>query len=162
MLTEYDHQPSPGAQLPTELIEVVTLKQVTRVNPQLLQTLTETAAAKDFFQQMIGDEAREVVAILGLDGQKHPVVYAIVFTGSAETCVAHPREIFQRLLLNNCQAFLLAHNHPSGSLTPSRADERITKRLVAAGELMGIELYDHIIVTEQAAVSLYETDPRLF
>ncbi|MER2114256.1 MAG: DNA repair protein RadC [Solibacillus isronensis] len=70
----------------------------------------------------------------------------IVFVGTLNASVIHPREIFQRALLNNAASIIVAHNHPSGSLAPSPEDIDVTERLRDAGKLMGIEVLDHLIM----------------
>lgn len=62
------------------------------------------------------------------------------------TSIVHPREVFQVALLNNAASIICFHNHPSGDVRPSREDIKITKRLSEAGRILGIELFDHIII----------------
>jgi DNA repair protein RadC len=66
----------------------------------------------------------------------------------------HPREVFEPAVRNLAAGIILAHNHPSGCLEPSDEDLSLTKRLVQAGKLLGIEVLDHVIVTKEAFVSL--------
>ncbi|MDT1997689.1 JAB domain-containing protein [Carnobacterium divergens] len=80
-----------------------------------------------------------------------------VFTGSINQSVAHPREIFRSALLNNAARILIYHNHPSGDVLPSEADKQFTKKLFKVGELLGIEVLDHIIVSEDDAFSFRES-----
>lgn len=71
----------------------------------------------------------------------------LVFRGTLNACLVHPREIFRQLLAKNAYTFILAHNHPSGDVRPSKADLEFTRRLFRAGELLQIPLSDHVIVT---------------
>ena len=79
-----------------------------------------------------------------------------VFTGSLNASVAHPREIFRSAILNNGARIILYHNHPSSDLTPSEADLGFTRRMTEAGEVLGIELLDHFIVSERSWLSFKE------
>ena len=66
--------------------------------------------------------------------------------GSLNASVVHPREVFKSCILNNGASLIVAHQHPSGDPTPSREDLEVTKRLKEAGNILGIELLDHIII----------------
>lgn len=66
--------------------------------------------------------------------------------GSLSASIAHPREIFKAAILNNAASIIIAHNHPSGIVTPSEEDIKLTQRVAECGEIMGIELLDHLIV----------------
>lgn len=77
-----------------------------------------------------------------------------VSTGSLNTSIVHPREVFKRALIQNAAAIIICHNHPSGDATPSREDVEITKRLYEAGEVLGVRLLDHIIAGEDRYISL--------
>jgi len=68
----------------------------------------------------------------------------------------HPREIFKASILSNCARLIIAHNHPSGDPTPSNADFSFTNRIVEAGELVGIEIVDHVIVSPTEYYSFAE------
>jgi DNA repair protein RadC len=73
----------------------------------------------------------------------------IISQGSLSASIVHPREVFKAALLNNSASIILAHNHPSGDPEPSREDVETTKRLVEAGEILGIRVLDHVIIGEQ-------------
>jgi DNA repair protein RadC len=68
--------------------------------------------------------------------------------------VIHPREIFQRAILNNATSIILAHNHPSGDPDPSADDIEVTKLLMKASEVMGIQILDHLVVGDESYVSM--------
>ena len=73
----------------------------------------------------------------------------IVSTGSLTLAIVHPREVFKPLILMNAGAWICAHNHPSGDITPSPEDRVLTKRLREAGDLFGIPLLDHLVLAEE-------------
>ena len=88
----------------------------------------------------------EVFVIITLDNANRLTGLFEVSVGSLRSSIVTPREVFKRAILQNAQSIVMAHNHPSGVLEPSKEDIDITKKLVAVGELLGIEVFDHIIV----------------
>ena len=94
----------------------------------------------------IKDYDREVLCVLNLDA--HGVVQNanIVSMGTVNQTVSSPREIFKSAILSNAHSIILMHNHPSGSVKPSRQDLLMTRRMKEAGELIGIFVKDHIII----------------
>lgn len=77
--------------------------------------------------------------------------------GTLDASLVHPREVFRPAIADCASSILLIHNHPSGDTTPSRQDHEVTERLKRAGELLGINVIDHIIVGDGKAISLAET-----
>jgi DNA repair protein RadC len=116
--------------------------------------VTSPEAAADLLVPMLAGRDREHCAALVLD-TKHRVIDAVpVSAGSVDHTFMAPREIFRDALLVNGSAVVLGHNHPSGDPEPSRDDEQVTGRLVRAGELVGVEVLDHLIVAGSRWVSL--------
>lgn len=79
-----------------------------------------------------------------------------IFIGSLNASIVHPREIFREAVKRSAASIICAHNHPSGNPAPSTEDIDVTKRLVEAGQLMGIELLDHVIIGDHQFISLKE------
>lgn len=96
----------------------------------------------------IRHKAQEYLALLTLDGANRLIQRHIVSIGTLTASLVHPREIFAPAIADRAAAVILAHNHPSGNLTPSAADRATTTRIQQVGELVGIPLSDHIIVTK--------------
>ena len=94
----------------------------------------------------IQESAEEEVHIICLDVKNKPIGTFMVSRGGLNQSIAHPREIFKRALLLNSSSIILAHNHPSGDSTPSTKDKITTKILVECGEMLGVNVIDHIIV----------------
>lgn len=88
----------------------------------------------------------EHMVMMALNTHNQVVGFHDVFSGTVNSSLVNPRDIFQRALLNNASSIMIAHNHPSGSLEPSDPDLETTKRLASAGLMMGIPLLDHLIV----------------
>ncbi|MGE6629068.1 RadC family protein [Bacillus sp. NPDC077027] len=79
-----------------------------------------------------------------------------VFIGSLNSSIVHPREIFKEAFKRSAASFICVHNHPSGDPTPSREDIEVTRRLFECGQLIGIQLLDHLVIGDQKFVSLKE------
>src|SRR5262249_28076446 len=99
---------------------------------------------------------KEHLVGLYLDSQNHLLARETLSVGSLNTTRTHPREILKPAIDHLALGFILVHNHPSGTLVPSTDDIEFTRAITRAGELMGINLYDHIIVSSQGYVSLKE------
>ncbi|MFQ5878430.1 MAG: DNA repair protein RadC [Acidobacteriota bacterium] len=99
---------------------------------------------------------REHLVALYLDAQNRLIVRETVSIGSLNTTRTHPREVLQPAIVHSALAFVLVHNHPSGSLEPSHDDVEFTRAMARAGELIGVSLYDHLIVSRRGFVSLKE------
>ena len=100
--------------------------------------------------------AEEVFILITLNTKNIVTGYFEVHRGTINTSLVHPREVFKRALLNNASNIMVAHNHPSGDPNPSKEDIQITERLKEAGNLLGINLLDHIIVGDDKYISLKE------
>ena len=105
---------------------------------------------------LLRDVPREVVLAVHLDAKGRVLREVKVSEGSLMQSSAHPREVFGPALRDGAAALILAHNHPSGDPEPSTLDIEVTKRLVSAGELLGISLLDHLVLGDQCYVSLLE------
>ena len=101
---------------------------------------------------------REHFCCLHLDARNQVNALEIVSTGSLNASLVHPREVFKAAVLNNAASVILAHNHPSNDTTPSREDVELTRRMVSAGEIMGIEILDHIIIGPERFLSMKESN----
>ncbi len=99
---------------------------------------------------------KEQLVGLYLDAQNHLIQRETISVGALNTTRTHPREILQPAILHSARAFVLVHNHPSGSLEPSRDDLDFTRSIARAAELMGVGLTDHLIVSARGYLSLKE------
>jgi DNA repair protein RadC len=97
---------------------------------------------------------REVFAVLLLNARHEMMRRVTVSVGSLNASIVHPREVFKPAVLASAASIILVHNHPSGDPEPSEEDLTITKRLVGVGELLGIGVLDHVIVSRRGVVSL--------
>ena len=116
-------------------------------------TPRECAAA---FCSVLQDEPSEVFGILCLSTKHRVIAYHEVSRGSLDSTLVHPREVFKAAILANAAAIILTHNHPSGDPTPSPDDFALTQRLVQAGQIIGIDVLDHVIVGDGRWISFVE------
>ncbi len=99
---------------------------------------------------------KEYALIVCLDTRNQIIKKQVLSIGILNASLVHPREVLREAIKNNANSFIIAHNHPSGDTEPSDADIEMTKRLAAAGRLMGIELADHIVIGKYGYTSLRE------
>lgn len=111
---------------------------------QPLRTLADLAARLDD----IRDKKQEYFVSIALDGGQRLLAQRTVTVGTLDTVLAHPREVFADPIVDRAASVVVAHNHPSGDVHPSKKDIMLTQQLVAAGQLLGIPLRDHIIITK--------------
>lgn len=114
------------------------------------ETLPIISSAKDAILQFseLRERSREHLAALYLNARNEMLFKTHLFIGTLNANLVHPREIFENALDHNAASVILVHNHPSGDSHPSRADLEITKRVVSAGKIMGIDVLDHIVITK--------------
>ena len=105
--------------------------------------------AVDLMKDFLQDLDREQVMLLCLNTKGEPTHISTISTGSLTASIVHPREVFKTAILANANKIMIFHNHPSGDPTPSEQDKDVTKRLKEAGDIMGVELLDHIIIGDQ-------------
>lgn len=104
----------------------------------------------------IAAHRQEHFVVLSLDSGRHLITKRIVFIGTVDTVIAHPREIFAGAVSDFATGIIVAHNHPSGDPTPSKQDIATTQQLIAAGQILGVTLIDHVIVAGQQHYSFQE------
>lgn len=97
---------------------------------------------------------QECFAVLTLDGANRLIDNLVVFQGTLNQSLIHPREIFAKAIEDRAASIILAHNHPSGNPEPSEEDKRVTKKLKEAGNLLGIDVLDHLIITNQGYTTI--------
>jgi DNA repair protein RadC len=113
----------------------------------------------DIASRFIGRDDREAFFVMCLNTKNHVVAVHRCHIGSLNASIVHPREVYKSAILNNAASVIVAHQHPSGESTPSTEDINVTKRLVEAGKLLGIELLDHLVVnSDNRFTSLKERD----
>ncbi|MGI9204036.1 MAG: RadC family protein [Woeseiaceae bacterium] len=124
------------------------------------QTLPVGAAIRSpldtasFLQARLRDRPHEVFCCLYLDNRHRVLLFEELFRGTIDGTSVYPREVVKQALAVNAAAIILAHNHPSGVAEPSQADERITRRVKSALDLVDIRLLDHLVIGDGTSTSL--------
>ena len=113
-------------------------------------------AVKSYLRLHLGAEPVEHFAVLFLDSQNRAIAFERMFTGTLTQTSVYPREVVLRALHHQAAGVVLAHNHPSGSVQPSRADEALTQTLKTTLALVDVRVLDHVIVAPGQALSMAE------
>ena len=112
--------------------------------------------AEDLLRNFIEDTDREHFVEICLNTKNEPIMIHTVSIGTLNSTSVHPREVFKIAILSNAASIILGHNHPSGNPDPSEDDINVTRRLLSAGEILGITILDHIIIGSDKHCSLKE------
>ena len=145
---------------PAKRAELVAVLELAR--RALAQQLTQKPlfntpqAVRDYLQLQLGGLHHEVFTVLFLDSQHRLIALQEMFRGTLTQTSVYPREVVKQALTLNASSVVLAHNHPSGTAQPSRADEALTHTLKAALALVDVRVLDHFVVTASQAVSMAE------
>lgn len=141
----------------TELLAVMELAR-RAVGEQLSarEVFSSPEAVKQFLQLHLARVPHEVFAVMFLDAQNRLIDMEVMFRGTLTQTSVYPREIVKRALHHESAAVVLAHNHPSGTVHPSRADEALTATLKQALSLIDVRVLDHVIVAPGNALSMAE------
>ena len=105
---------------------------------------------------MIADQNKEFFIALYLNTKNGIIKQEVVSVGSLSANVVHPREVFRTACILSASSIIVAHNHPSGDPMPSRQDIELTKKLVEAGKIMGIDVLDHVIIGQDSCYGFQE------
>lgn len=105
---------------------------------------------------VLKDMDREYCCVVNLDCKLRPISYSIVSIGSLNKSIVEQTNVFKTAILANANAIMLLHNHPTGSVKPSAADDMMTRKVILAGRLLDIEVIDHIIVAGDKFYSFNE------
>ena len=118
------------------------------------EAIRSPADTETFLLARLRDRPHEVFCCLYLDNRHRVLKFEELFRGTIDGTSVYPRELVKQALDINAAAIILAHNHPSGVAEPSQADERITRRVKSALELVDIRLLDHLIIGDGICTSL--------
>lgn len=154
---EIASEPGVGTVRATALLGAFGLAR--RLSEARLRPGTAVRSGRDValvVRESVRGSRRETFFALLLDARHRILSLRIVSTGSVESTLVHPREVFSPAVREGASAVVVAHNHPSGDPTPSREDRLVTERLQEAGQLLGIELLDHVVVGEDRCFSFAE------
>ena len=140
-----------------ELVAVLELARRALTEQLKERTVFDTPhAVSDYLRLHLGQRPYEVFAVIFLDAQNRMLALEELFRGTLTQTSVYPREVVIRALHHSAASVVLAHNHPSGSVQPSRADEYLTQNLKSALALLDIRVLDHVIVAQGQALSMAE------
>ena len=114
--------------------------------------------AKDVYKYLeeFKNQDREHFIVIGLDSKNKPCYREIVHIGTLNKTVIHPREVFKKAIMMSSNSLIIAHNHPSGDTAPSQEDIKVTNDLKKCGEILQINLLDHIIIGKDSYKSIID------
>lgn len=132
-------------------------KRINNYLPTIInRKLNETSLVYEYYKDKIGLEKQEHFYCIYLDNSKKIIHEKLLFIGTINYSLVHPREIFKEAYLYSSTAIICVHNHPSGNVLPSEEDLNITKKLVSVGKILGIKLLDHVIISQKKYYSFFE------
>jgi len=134
---------------PSKAMQILTIAELQkRINQSKIPTKKITSAEDVFnhFHERLKDKKEEHFYTLLLNSQNNIISEHLISKGILDSAIIHPREVFKPAIKNSASKIILVHNHPSGNPEPSQEDNEITKRLIKAGEEMGIKVLDHVIL----------------
>jgi len=149
---------STNAPTPTLGSDIVAPNYLPQSCPPPATKLRRVGSAADVYALLssLGTKDREHLVGLFLNVRHQVIRRRTIAIGSLTGVEVHPREVFKPAILASAAAIILAHNHPSGDPTPSRADIELTTRLREVGDLVSIQVLDHVVICREGYVSLAE------
>jgi DNA repair protein RadC len=138
-----------------KMVPVISLQIVRGREVEALPVVRSPANALAMFSDW-ADADREHLLVLHLDARNHVIAVEVVGIGSLNETKTEMREIFKAAIVNNSASILLGHNHPGGDPRPSPEDVGFTRSVIEAGELLGIDVLDHLVIAGKNFVSLRE------
>lgn len=155
--SDSENQKTESKRKPAKRVQIVSLRMVKESSTLYAnRQIRSPEDSYNLFKQFLTGLDRERHLILCLDTKNQPTSISTMSVGSLNATIVHPREIFKIAILSNAASIICGHNHPSGCPDPSSEDIKVTTRLQKAGEILGIEVLDHIIVGDDSYVSLKE------
>lgn len=138
-------------------IDIVSLKMIKESSVLYAnRRISKPNEIVDLLKVFLEDCDREKLIVCCLNTKNEPTSISVVSVGSLNTSIVHPREVFKTAVMSNSASIILAHNHPSYDLTPSKEDINITERIKQGGNILGIKLLDHLILGDGKYLSLLE------
>lgn len=131
-------------------------RRITRTGKEEVKAIRSPRDAADLLIEQLRYLQKEHFVCLFLNTKNHIISQETLSMGSLNASIVHPREVFRAAIKCSSASVIFAHNHPSGDPTPSPEDLALTKRLVDAGKIIGIEVLDHLVIGDMKFVSLKE------
>jgi len=115
--------------------------------------ITAPGEVAKIFIPLLKDELKEKFLLINLNSANKIINYNVISVGNLNSSIVHPREVFKSAIENSAASVILMHNHPSGNCTPSEEDKKLTQKMVEAGKLLDIPVFDHIIIAGNSYTS---------
>jgi len=131
-------------------------KRISTIKQPFRLKIENSKDIRDYLMGKMKNLKKEHLIGLYLDTRNHLIKEETISIGTLNSSLIHPREIFRSAVIEACASVILVHNHPSGDPTPSKDDITVTKKIIKASEVIGIELLDHVIIGNERYVSLKE------
>ncbi len=148
-------EPGIGPAKASQVLAAVELgRRIVTFTPEERPQITSPADAARLLMPLLAHQSQEHFVVLYLDTRHRLLDQEILYRGSLNGSITRTAEVFRGAVRRNCAAILVAHNHPSGDPEPSHADIAFTARLIEAGQLLEIEVLDHLIIGANRYVSL--------
>ena len=150
----FTHNPQPQGISEEQVLQWAASILEARFRPS--NYLTNPAHTREYLKIVFAGETREQFGVIYMDNQHGIMGFEILFQGTIDSAAVYPREVVKAALKHNASAVILAHNHPSGSITPSSADQGITARISQALMTVDIRVLDHLVIGDQQMCSFAE------
>lgn len=131
-------------------------RRIQQYKPEDRYVIRSPEDGADYIMEEMRSLNQEHLVALFLNTKNQIIHHQTIFIGSLNASIVHPREIFREAVKRSAASIICAHNHPSGDPSPSQEDIHVTRRLVEAGKIMGIELLDHLVIGHNKYISLKE------
>lgn len=146
------------------LVQALTLLSVVELGKRIYMNdnfsdkllLTSSNSIYNYMKYQLYDKKQEYFYCLYVNQRKELIERKLLFMGTLNRSVVHPREVFKNAYLCSASGIICVHNHPSGNVNPSREDIRLTNSLVELGQVNGIPIIDHVIIGDNDYYSFYE------
>ncbi len=129
-----------------QILAISELKRRSSLHKKEIKKITNAKDVFDLFHDRLKDKKQEEFWILLLDTKNNIILEKLITKGILDASIIHPREVFKEAIKNSANRVIILHNHPSGNPEPSEQDLKITQKLIESGDLIDIEVLDHIII----------------
>lgn len=145
---------------------MATIELSKRINNEIISIknikLTSSDLVYKYYKDKLGTKKQEYFYAVYLDNSKRIISDKLLFIGTINYSLVHPREVFKEAYLNGATALICVHNHPSGNAMPSKQDYDITNNLINVGKMLGIKIVDHVIISNNNYYSFLENEDIVF
>ena len=141
-----------------ELIASIELGKRINIEKNIIiyKKINKTSLVFEYFKDLLRDKLQEHFYCLYLDNSKRVIKDKLLFIGTINYSVVHPREVFKEAYMLSASCIICVHNHPTGNILPSKQDLDLTKNLINIGNIMGIKVIDHVIIGKDNYYSFLE------